>query len=134
MIRHFRFIGNQKEIHHHTDGIQPKCLLDRFLKLPHQAVSSIALQIGADLLPAADFSHLPTRCKFIALTPQWNFLNFLAKQGKGYATFDLRMQTEATDLVEENGRAVGLIARTPNGTLRTTLPIRRRNRNNLASG
>ena len=65
----------------------------------------------------ADFRHLPTHCKFIALMPQWDFLNFLAEQGKRYKTFDLRMQAEATDLIEENGRVVGLIAKTPNGAL-----------------
>ena len=64
-----------------------------------------------------DFRHLPTHCKFIALMPQWNFLNFLAEHGKRYTTFDLRMQAEATDLIEENGRIVGLIAKTPDGTL-----------------
>ena len=56
----------------------------------------------------ADFRHLPTHCKFIALMPQWDFLNFLAEQGKRYTTFDLRMQAEATDLIEENGRIVGV--------------------------
>ena len=49
--------------------------------------------------------------------PQWDFLNFLAEQGKRYATFDLRMQAEATDLIVENGRVQGLIARTPDGAL-----------------
>ena len=55
-----------------------------------------------------DFRHLPTHCKFIALMPQWDFLNFLAEHGKRYKTFDLRMQAEATDLIEEDGRIVGL--------------------------
>ena len=40
--------------------------------------------------------------------PQWDFLNFLAEQGKRYPTFDLRMKAEATDLIEEGGRVVGL--------------------------
>ena len=65
----------------------------------------------------ADFRHLPTRCKFIALMPQWDFLNFLAEQAQRYPTFDLRMKAEATDLVEEDGRIVGLRAKTPDGTL-----------------
>jgi len=92
-------------------------LLDKFLKLPHQKVETVSAQIGAEHLQMADFRRLPTHCKFIALTPQWNFLNFLAEQGKRYETFDLRMQAEATDLIEENGRIVGLIANTPEGTL-----------------
>ena len=49
--------------------------------------------------------------------PQWDFLNFLAKHGKRYKTFDLHMQAEATDLIEEGGRVVGLRAKTPDGTL-----------------
>jgi 2-polyprenyl-6-methoxyphenol hydroxylase-like FAD-dependent oxidoreductase len=64
-----------------------------------------------------DFRHLPTRCKFVALMPQWDFLNFLAKHGKRYRPFDLRMQAEASDLIEENGRVVGLVAKTPDGEL-----------------
>ncbi len=100
-------------------------LLDRFLKLPHQEVETLSAQIGAEHLQMADFRHLPTHCKFIALMPQWNFLNFLAEEGKRYKTFDLRMQADATDLIEENGRIVGLIARTPDGelTIRADLTV-----------
>ena len=92
-------------------------LIDEFLKLPHQKVETLTGQVGAEHLQMADFRHLPTHCKFIALMPQWDFLNFLAEHGKRYKTFDLRMQAEATDLIEENGRVVGLIAKTPNGAL-----------------
>jgi 2-polyprenyl-6-methoxyphenol hydroxylase-like FAD-dependent oxidoreductase len=92
-------------------------LLDQFLKLPHQKVETLSGQVGAEHLRMADFRHLPTHCKFIALMPQWDFLNFLAEQGKRYKTFDLRMQAEATDLIEENGRIAGLIAKTPDGAL-----------------
>jgi 2-polyprenyl-6-methoxyphenol hydroxylase-like FAD-dependent oxidoreductase len=92
-------------------------LIDEFLKLPHQKVETLAGQVGAEHLKMADFRHLPTRCKFIALMPQWDFLNFLADRGKRYKTFDLRMNAEATDLVEEGGRVAGLRAQTPNGVL-----------------
>jgi 2-polyprenyl-6-methoxyphenol hydroxylase-like FAD-dependent oxidoreductase len=92
-------------------------LIDEFLKLPHQKVETLSAQIGAKHLQMADFRHLPTHCKFIALMPQWSFLNFLAEKGKRHKTFDLRMQAEATDLIEENGRIVGLTARTPDGAL-----------------
>src|SRR5882762_7165634 len=50
-------------------------LLEDFLKLPHQEVRELTVQIGDVVVPIADFSHLPTRCKFIAFLPQWNFLN-----------------------------------------------------------
>jgi 2-polyprenyl-6-methoxyphenol hydroxylase-like FAD-dependent oxidoreductase len=64
-----------------------------------------------------DFSHLPTRCKFIALMPQWDFLNFLADRGKRYPSFHLRMRTEAVGLIEDNGRVTGVRADTPEGPL-----------------
>ena len=92
-------------------------LLDEFLKLPHSVVKQITLQIGEDRVVVGHFDHLPVRCKFIALMPQWDFLNFLADHGKGYRTFDLRMQTEAIGLIEENGRVVGVQTQTPDGEL-----------------
>jgi 2-polyprenyl-6-methoxyphenol hydroxylase-like FAD-dependent oxidoreductase len=92
-------------------------LIDEFLKLPHQKVETLSAQIGAEHVQMVDFRHLPTHCKFVALMPQWDLLNFLAEHGKRYTTFDLRMQAEATDLIEENGRVVGLNTTTPNGAL-----------------
>ncbi len=92
-------------------------LLDAFLEVPHQKIERLTAQIGDARIPMADFSHLPTHCKFVALMPQWDFLNFLAAHGKRYRTFDLHMKTEATDLVEDGGRIVGLRANTPDGTL-----------------
>src|ERR1700687_1125398 len=92
-------------------------LLDEFLKLPHQKIERISAQIGATRLAMADFTHLSTHCKYVALMPQWDFLNFLAERGKRYRTFDLRMKAEATDLIEEGGRVVGLRADTPDGVL-----------------
>ncbi len=92
-------------------------LLDDFLKLPHQKLDHLTAQIGNERVRMVDLTHLPTRCKYIALMPQWDFLDFLADRGKRYQTFDLRMRAEATDLIEEGGRVVGLHARTPDGEL-----------------
>jgi 2-polyprenyl-6-methoxyphenol hydroxylase-like FAD-dependent oxidoreductase len=92
-------------------------LLDEFLKLPHQKVETISAQVGDERVVMGDFTRLPTRCKYIALMPQWDFLNFLAARGKRYPTFHLHMQAEATDLIEAGGRVVGIQARTPDGTL-----------------
>ncbi|HUI14697.1 MAG TPA: FAD-dependent oxidoreductase [Xanthobacteraceae bacterium] len=92
-------------------------LLDEFLKVPHQKIETLSAQIGADHLAMIDFRHLPTHCKFVALMPQWDFLNFLAERGKRYKTFDLRLNAEATELIEESGRIVGLRAKTPEGVL-----------------
>jgi 2-polyprenyl-6-methoxyphenol hydroxylase-like FAD-dependent oxidoreductase len=92
-------------------------LLDEFLKLPHQKVETLTGQVGDEHLQFIDFRHLPTRCKYLALMPQWDFLNFLAEHGKCYKTFDLHMNTEATELIEEGGRIVGLRANAPDGVL-----------------
>ncbi|HEY6256701.1 MAG TPA: FAD-dependent oxidoreductase, partial [Xanthobacteraceae bacterium] len=59
--------------------------------------------------------HLPTRCKFIAFMPQWDFLSFLCARGARYPGFRVLMRTEATDLVEEQGAVVGVRANTPDG-------------------
>ena len=88
-------------------------LLQEFLKLPHQELPSVGGQFGDFAFTAADFSHLPTQCKFIALMPQWDFLNFLAEHGKKFSTFDLRMAHEVTGLIEENGRVQGVHVQTP---------------------
>jgi 2-polyprenyl-6-methoxyphenol hydroxylase-like FAD-dependent oxidoreductase len=61
-------------------------LLDEFLKVPHQKIEKLSAQIGATRLAMADFTHLPTHCKYVALMPQWDFLNFLAEHGKRYRT------------------------------------------------
>jgi 2-polyprenyl-6-methoxyphenol hydroxylase-like FAD-dependent oxidoreductase len=92
-------------------------LLDAFLKLPHSRVQTLSGEIGATRVTIADFRYLPTHCKFIALMPQWDFLDFLAEQGKQYPAFDLRTRAEATGLIRENGRVTGVRATTPKGDL-----------------
>jgi len=92
-------------------------LLEEFLKRPHQEVRELAGQIGEDRITLADFSHLPTRCHFIALMPQWDFLDFLAEHAERYANFKLEMQAEVTDLVEDKGIVTGVRAKVPGGTL-----------------
>ena len=92
-------------------------LLDAFLKLPHQEVSRLAFQFGAERIPMVDFSHLPVHCKFVALMPQWDFLDFLADHGRRYPNFHLLMRTEATGLVSTGDRVTGLRARGPDGDI-----------------
>jgi len=92
-------------------------VLDDFLKLPHQKVRELVVQIDDVRLPVADFTHLPTRCGFIAFMPQWDFLNFLAERARRYPTFELRMRAEVTGLIEEAGRVVGVAVDTPEGRL-----------------
>jgi 2-polyprenyl-6-methoxyphenol hydroxylase-like FAD-dependent oxidoreductase len=85
-------------------------VLDEFLKRPHREIRDITGRVGRETLTLGDFSHLPTRCKFIALMPQWDFLDFVASQARAYSTFRLLMQAEVTDLHESNGRVRGLVA------------------------
>ena len=96
-------------------------LLDQFLKVPHNEVRRLHGVVGDTEVHIADFTHLPTVCKFIALMPQWDFLEFLAEQGNRYPSFDLRMETDATDIVVEgpagDERVVGLRAQGPDGPI-----------------
>jgi 2-polyprenyl-6-methoxyphenol hydroxylase-like FAD-dependent oxidoreductase len=92
-------------------------LLDDLLKRPHQEATRISGVVGDVEVPVADFSHVPTRCRFIAFMPQWDFLDFMAEHAKRYPTFHLRMQAEVNDLVEANGRVIGVRATTPQGPL-----------------
>src|SRR5215472_10543072 len=91
--------------------------LEEFLRLPHQKARTLSAQVGETRVAIADFTHLPTRCGFIALMPQWDFLNFLAEKGARYRGFKLLMRAEVTDIVEDGGRVVGLNASTPDGLL-----------------
>src|SRR2546421_1782056 len=90
-------------------------LLEEFLKLPHQELREIRGVFNGHAVPIADFSRLPTRCKFIAFMPQWNFLNFLAAQAKQFPTFALHMQHEVVDLIIEGDRVAGVRVKTPDG-------------------
>jgi 2-polyprenyl-6-methoxyphenol hydroxylase-like FAD-dependent oxidoreductase len=92
-------------------------VLEEFLLRPHQELPAIGAQIEEFTVTVADLSHLPTQCKFIALMPQWDFLNFIAEKAKSYPSFRLRMESEVFELIEENGRITGVRARTPQGLL-----------------
>ncbi|MGB2730962.1 MAG: FAD-dependent oxidoreductase [Methylovirgula sp.] len=91
-------------------------LLEEFLALPHQEARQLSAVVGDETITIADFSHLPTRAKFIALMPQWDFLNFLASKAKLYPSFRLMMQAEVDGLIEE-GVVRGVTAKTPEGPL-----------------
>jgi 2-polyprenyl-6-methoxyphenol hydroxylase-like FAD-dependent oxidoreductase len=90
-------------------------MLDEFLRLPHHELRRVKIQVDDVEIAGPDFSHLPTRCKFIALMPQWDFLNFIAAQAKRYPTFQLMMNTEATGLIEDGERVLGVRANTKQG-------------------
>ena len=92
-------------------------ILDDFLKLPHQEIRELSGQVGNDTVTIADFTHVPTHCRFVALMPQWDFLDFIAKQAARLPSFHLKMQTEVVQLTNENGRVTGVLAKTQEGNL-----------------
>lgn len=91
-------------------------LLDDFLKRPHSEIVHLAGNVGADTIEIGDFSHVPAKTKFLAIMPQWDFLNFLSENGRAYAGFRLLMNTAATGVVRENGRIVGVQANGASGS------------------
>ncbi|HXQ50860.1 MAG TPA: FAD-dependent oxidoreductase [Stellaceae bacterium] len=92
-------------------------LLDEFLARPHQELQELGGQVGDFFATLADFRYLPTRCKFVALMPQWDFLDFIAQAARPYPSFRLMMNTDAVDLVVDGGRITGVRAQTPEGPL-----------------
>ena len=90
-------------------------LLEAFLKLPHQEVRFLEAQFGEERVRFVDFARVRTRCPFIAMIPQWDFLDFLAREARRFPTFALAMQAQATRLLFDGARVCGAIAQTPQG-------------------
>src|SRR5262249_2432414 len=90
-------------------------LIEEFLKRPHQEIREFAGQIGDEMIPLADLTHLPTHCKFLGFIPQWDFLDFVADEARPYPAFKLMMQAEVVDLIEAGNTIAGVKARTPEG-------------------
>lgn len=90
---------------------------ERFLQRPHQPMDRLSGTFGDETLEIADFSQLPVRSKFIAFMPQWHFLDFLASEAEKYPEFSLHMETEATELLSEDGRFAGVQASSPDGPI-----------------
>ena len=83
-------------------------LYDAFLKRPHDEIRSISARVANRQITIADMSHLPVKSRFVALMPQWDFLDFLAREARRYPTFSLRMEAEVVDLIIEHGRVAGV--------------------------
>jgi 2-polyprenyl-6-methoxyphenol hydroxylase-like FAD-dependent oxidoreductase len=92
-------------------------LIEDFLKLPHSEIRALSVEIGDTQLKVADFAHVPVPCKFIALMPQWDFLNFLADKGRRFPALKVMMSAQVTDVTEEAGRVVGVKIATQDGPL-----------------
>ena len=84
--------------------------LDEFLKLPHQRAEKLYGEINGKETTLADFSHLPTQCKFIAFMPQWDFLNFIAGKAAVLPNFRLIHNAQVLSLQEDNGKVTGVMA------------------------
>jgi 2-polyprenyl-6-methoxyphenol hydroxylase-like FAD-dependent oxidoreductase len=98
-------------------------LYETFLQRPHTKAHRLRGRFGRLDATFADFSHLPTRAKFIALMPQWDFLDFLAQEARRYPEFSLLMQAEATALRSGGGKIVGVDVVTPEGRLEVTCDL-----------
>jgi 2-polyprenyl-6-methoxyphenol hydroxylase-like FAD-dependent oxidoreductase len=92
-------------------------LLEEFLKVPHSEIHHISAAIGERSYRIADFRHIPAACRYIAIMPQWDFLNFLARKGRQFPTLTVIMQAQVTALAQAQGRVVGVEATTPTGAL-----------------
>jgi 2-polyprenyl-6-methoxyphenol hydroxylase-like FAD-dependent oxidoreductase len=89
--------------------------MGEFLELPHQRVESLGIMIGGTTFDVADFRHVPASSKFVALMPQWDFLNFLSSRANRFSSFQLLMQHEAIDLVRDAERVTGVVVKTGSG-------------------
>ena len=99
-------------------------LIKDFLKLPHSEIRALSAEIGDTSLRIADFAYVPTPCKFVALMPQWDFLNFLAAKGRRFPALRVMMSAQVTGLTEDADRVVGVKVMTPGGRLEVRRPRR----------
>lgn len=93
-------------------------LIERFLQIPHEKVRHVTGLIGGTAVKLADFTHLNLSCPYIAFMPQWDFLNFLAKEATSFPSFELKMNAQVTGLIRKDEQVLGAIASTPQGEIR----------------
>ena len=111
-------------------------VLEALLQRPHHEVPRACARIGSDEIVLGDMAYLKTRCRFVAMMPQWDFLDFLAEQASRYSAFHLRMQAEITSLIEDQDRVVGVRGSTPAGPveIRADLIVGADGRNSVVRG
>lgn len=97
--------------------------LSEFLELPHQKVPQLAMQFGEARYQVVDFSHLSVKAPYIAMMPQWDFLNFLDSKAQAYPGYQLLQSTEALELLEKDGVVVGVKAMGPLGEVIVKAPL-----------
>ena len=82
-------------------------MLGRFLERPHDRLDRAEVRVAGRDYAVGDLSHLPVAAPFIAMMPQWDFLDFLRDEARAFPGFELRMECRAEALIEENGRIAG---------------------------
>lgn len=92
-------------------------LLQTFLQRPHDKAYQLSVTVAGQAWTIADFSRLRTQCNFIAMMPQWEFLDFLRDHAVGYPHFHLLQNAEVTTLLEQDGYVTGVRAETADGPL-----------------
>ena len=92
-------------------------LVEDFLRLPHSEIGALSGEIGDTRIQIADFTRIPAPCRFIALMPQWDFLNFLADKGRRFPSLAIAMSARVTALIESAGRIVGVNVTAPEGPM-----------------
>src|ERR1700760_3163199 len=99
-------------------------LYERFDQLKQHKAQDLSIAFGEHMQKFVELRGLKP-FDYIALVPQWDFLDLIASAGREYPNFDLRMSTKATGLIEENGRVVGVRAESISGQLeiRTQLVV-----------
>ena len=98
-------------------------LTDKFLKLPHQRAEALYAHVGGQRMQMVNFSHLPVTHKFVAMMPQWDFLNFLAEEGERFPGFNVMMAWEAEDLIFDGERVVGVRGQSNEGPFEVRAPL-----------
>ena len=98
-------------------------LLEAFLRRPHDRAEELSGQFGGAVLRVADFRRLPTHARFIVFMPQWEFLDFLAGEGRRFEEFRLIMRAGADDVILDGERIIGVKASTGDGPVEILAPL-----------
>src|SRR6476619_4612239 len=88
--------------------IDQLAMLGRFLERPHDVVHGAQGRIAGKNYTRGDLSHLHTPAPFIAMMPQWDFLDFLRDEAAAFPTFTLAMEQPVAGFIEEGGRIAGV--------------------------
>ncbi|BAN32845.1 FAD-dependent oxidoreductase [Mycobacterium avium] len=99
-------------------------LIDEFLRLPHTKIDTVAFDTDGSIRTFGNFKvlkRLGFNQPYIAMMPQWDFLDFIAEKASAYPEFTLIRNAEVTDLILEGDRVAGV--RTPHDEVRADLVI-----------